>query len=326
MFGKMLAGLLAAACALSAGTAEARMEKITVHGAALEGNLEGNSADRSVMVYLPADYDTNSAKRYPVIYFLHGFSLTDQGYANFVDYADAMKDQDMILVMHDSFTRNKGSMYSASPATGDFEAFVAQDLVAYVDAHFRTIAERDSRGLAGHSMGGYGTLRIAMKYPEMFSSIYAMSACCLSPRTWGAEELAKLAAMSAEDMQKAGFGESAALASLAAWAPSPTGPRFFDGAVTDGKVDVLTQARTYAGSPVVMLPQYVRGLKSMEAIGIEIGTKDGLIADNRQMHAELERFGVAHGYEEHGGDHVNMLKERTRTHMLPFFARHLDKE
>ena len=326
MFWKTLAGLVAAAMALAAGTAEARVEKITVHGSSLEGSWEGNSADRSVTVYLPADYDTAAEKHYPVIYFLHGFFLTDQGYADFVDYEDAMKDQDMILVMHDSFTRQKGSMYSASPATGDFEAFVAKDLVAYIDSHYRTIPERDSRGLGGHSMGGYGTLRIGMKYADVFSSIYAMSACCLNPRTLSAEEVEKYAAMSAEDMEKAGFGDAASLASLTAWAPSPEAPHYFDHGVTDGKVDVLLQARTYAGSPVVMLPQYVRGLKSMEAIGLEIGTEDGLISDNRLMHSELERFGVPHSYEEHGGDHVSKLKERTRTKMLPFFAEHLDKE
>jgi S-formylglutathione hydrolase FrmB len=70
-------------------------------------------------------------------------------------------------------------MYSSSVTIGDWESFIADDLVSYVDSHYRTIANRDSRGLGGHSMGGYGTIRIGMKRPDVFSSMYIMSACCL---------------------------------------------------------------------------------------------------------------------------------------------------
>ena len=73
-------------------------------------------------------------------------------------------------------------MYSSSVTTGDFERFVARDVVAYIDAHYRTIPERASRGLVGHSMGGYGATRIGMKHADVFGSLYIMSPCCLSPR------------------------------------------------------------------------------------------------------------------------------------------------
>lgn len=66
---------------------------------------------------------------------------------------------EMIIVMPDAFTRWHGSMYSNSVNTGDWETFIARDLVWYIDTHYRTIPLRASRGL-GHSMGGYGTLRI----------------------------------------------------------------------------------------------------------------------------------------------------------------------
>ena len=77
----------------------------------------------------------------------------------------------MILVLPDAFTVYSGSMFSNSPTTGDWEAFVADDLVAYIDGHYRTIADRSARGLAGHSMGGYGTVRIGMKHPEAFCAL-----------------------------------------------------------------------------------------------------------------------------------------------------------
>ena len=73
-----------------------------------------------------------------------------------IEGAFAQGAQDMIIVLPDSKTFHNGSMYSSSVTTGDFERFIAHDLVAYIDAHYRTIPERKSRGLAGHSMGGYG--------------------------------------------------------------------------------------------------------------------------------------------------------------------------
>jgi S-formylglutathione hydrolase FrmB len=87
--------------------------------------------------------------------------------------------KEMIIVNPDAYTIYNGSMYSSSITIGDWESFIADDLVSYVDSHYRTIANRASRGLGGHSMGGYGTIRIGMKRPDVFSSLYIMSACCL---------------------------------------------------------------------------------------------------------------------------------------------------
>src|SRR5881392_635548 len=89
---------------------------------------------------------------------------------------------EMIVVVPDSKTLHNGSMYSSSVTTGDFERYISHDVVAYIDSHYRTIASRKSRGLVGHSMGGYGASRIGMKHPDVFGSLYIMSPCCLSPR------------------------------------------------------------------------------------------------------------------------------------------------
>jgi enterochelin esterase-like enzyme len=85
-----------------------------------------------------------------------------------------------IVVMPDTSTSHKTSMYSSSTATGNWERFIAEDLVTYIDAHYRTLAKPINRGLAGQSMGAYGVLRIGMKRPGVFSSLYMMSACCLA--------------------------------------------------------------------------------------------------------------------------------------------------
>ena len=168
------------------------VEHIKVHGKSLEGNLEGDSPDRDVFVYLPPSYAANKSKRYPVAYLLHGYGLTADRWMPFTAMQEtsdkliasgAMKE--MILVNPDAFTKYSGSMYSSSATIGDWETFIAEDLVSYIDGHYRTIPNRMSRGLGGHSMGGYGTIRIGMKRPDVFSSMYIMSACCLSNNPGG---------------------------------------------------------------------------------------------------------------------------------------------
>jgi len=167
-------------------TLKGTVEHIKVHGKSLEGNLEGDSPDRDVFIYLPPGYAANSTQRYPVVYMLHGYGLTAERWMPFTRMADAADKniaagimKGMILVNPDAFTRYNGSMYSSSPTIGDWETFIAEDLVSYIDSHYRTIPDRMSRGLGGHSMGGYGTVRIGMKRPDVFSSMYIMSACCL---------------------------------------------------------------------------------------------------------------------------------------------------
>src|SRR5207244_13041156 len=115
--------------------------------------------------------------------------------------------------------------------TGDFERFVAYDVVAYIDAHYRTIAKRTSRGLVGHSMGGYGASRIGMKHSDVFGRLYIMSPCCMSARAAGPvhaeNENALAGVQTAEDSAKLTFGLRAQLASAAAWSPNPNNPPLY---------------------------------------------------------------------------------------------------
>src|SRR5262245_58014940 len=154
------------------GAKPVTVDRIKVHGPALEGNLEGNAADREVFVFLPPGYGKDATKRYPVVYALHGYSIGAEQWTHeihvpqTIEAAFAQGAGEMIVVLPDSKTAHNGSMYSSSVTTGDFERFVARDLVAYVDSHYRTIPERASRGLVGHSMGGYGASRIGMKHAD----------------------------------------------------------------------------------------------------------------------------------------------------------------
>src|SRR5271156_3374815 len=175
------------------GAKPVTVEHIKIHGAALEGNLEGDAVDRDVLIFLPPSYARNKRRRYPVVYALHGYSIGAEQWSHeihvpqTIEGAFAQGAKEMIVVLPDSKTLHNGSMYSSSVTTGDFEKFIAHDVVAYIDAHYRTIPQRMSRGLVGHSMGGYGASRIGMKHPDIFGSLYIMSPCCMSARAAGPE-------------------------------------------------------------------------------------------------------------------------------------------
>lgn len=83
--------------------------------------------------------------------------------------------QEMIVVMPNANHSLGGSWYHNSPLTGNWEDYVVQDVVAYVDHHFDTLATAAARAVAGHGMGGLGALEIALKHPDVFQTVYALS-------------------------------------------------------------------------------------------------------------------------------------------------------
>jgi enterochelin esterase-like enzyme len=306
------------------------VEHVKVHAASLEGNLEGEPVERNVIVVLPPSYAKAKARRYPVLYFLHGFALTDQSFFDFMRLPEAVDDaakqgREFIMVVPDSDTKLGGTMYSNSPVTGDAEAYIARDVVKYVDGHYRTLAKRESRGLVGHSMGGYGTWKIAMRFPELWSSVYAMSACCMSPRTTTVEAARTLAAIPYDKAPGESFGAKASLASIAAWSPNPKNPPYYMdfGVKPDGSLDTLAVAKWANNSPLAMAASHLPQLKSFKAIASDGGDKDGLTKDAAIMHEQLDQFGVSNSFEVYPGDHTNRIVERFKTKVLPFFAQNL---
>lgn len=316
------------------------VERIKVRGKTLEGNLSGDSADRYVSVYLPASYKTNPKRRFPVVYFLHGYTDSDAKFYGFskhwmtlpplLDSVFARGNaKEMIVVTPNAYTRFQGSMYSNSITTGNWEDFIAKELVSYIDSRYRTIPQAASRGLSGHSMGGYGAIRIGQKYPDVFSSIYLLSPCCLAPQT-NTPQLtpAYLRADSITTMvefEKADFGTKAAFASAAAWSPNPERPPFFvDLPVMDGKLQPEVLAKWNANRPLATLDQNIYNLKKLKAIAFDAGTRDQSIAASiRVLHAELNKYGLKHSFEIYDGDHVNRVADRIEQKMLLFFSQHL---
>jgi S-formylglutathione hydrolase len=319
------------------------VERIKVHGKSLEGNLDGDSPDRDVSIYLPPGYKTEKNRRYPVVYMLHGFTDDDarwfgavKHWINLPEVLDQAfaggNSREMIVVMPNAFTRFKGSMYSNSVTVGDWETFIAKELVGYIDSRYRTLPQAASRGLAGHSMGGYGALRLGMKSQNVFSSIYALSPCCMDAGRGNPamkEMMKKIEAIRTDEEVKAqSFFGLAMLASAAAWSPNPKNPPFFiDLPFRDGEVVPEVLARQQANATLVMIHQYIPVLKRLKAIGIDAGTKDtGISAATKDLDKILTDYGIEHFYESYDGDHLNRIAERIQTKTLPFFSTNLSFE
>ena len=311
-----------------------KVERLKIHAPALEGNLEGDSVDRDVIVFLPPGYAANKSRRYPVVYALHGYSIGAEQWTKeiqvpqTIEGAFAMGAQEMIVVLPDSKTIHNGSMYSSSVTTGDFERYIARDVVAYIDAHYRTIPQRTSRGLVGHSMGGYGATRIGMKHTDVFGSLYIMSPCCLAPRPAGPAnpEMEKIlaAVKTPADSATLPFMLRAQLATAAAWSPNPNKPPLYlDLPTQDGVIQPDVLAKWAANSPLAFVDQYINDLRQYRGIAIDVGDKDGLRDGAAKLHEVLDNYGIANTFEVYPGTHTSAVADRFQNHVLPFFSKNL---
>ncbi len=161
----------------------------------LEGNLLGDPATRDVLVYLPPSYDTAPDRHYPAIYVLHGYVVDHRAYVGHLNTTmQALTGMDLgidlgsivpellangrmgeaIIVLPDCLNIYGGTIYERSEVTGDYRDFVARDLVGYMDAQYRTIPDREHRGITGHSSGAYGAISLAIEYPHVFGSVAAL--------------------------------------------------------------------------------------------------------------------------------------------------------
>lgn len=325
-----------------------RIERVKVHGASLVGNLMGETDSPEVSIYLPPSYGKNPNRRYPVVYFLHGYNGADTQYlrdpgpryaATAIETAfSSGSAQEMIIVIPNCMNGYGGCMYSNSPVTGNWEDFIADDLVKYVDQNYRTIATRESRGIAGQSMGGYGSLRIAMKRPDVFASLWSMAPCCLNQGDPATNPIGQPAAMDAiktmEDLRKhqakvKASGRSdhnvlVAFASAAAWSPNPDKPPFyFDLPMKDGVIVPEVAARYGANSPLALVSQFAPNLRKYNAIALDVGKDDSLLPSIQEFDARLKQLKVPHSFTVRDGDHGSHVVSQFGTKMLPFFSQHL---
>jgi S-formylglutathione hydrolase FrmB len=314
----------------------------TVHAVALEHNLYKNSPNRPMLVYLPPSYSSATTKRYPVVYLLHGFGTDDEFWVTFGHIKPAMDSlvaagavREMILVMPNANNVFGGSFYTNSASTGNWDDFIANELVAYIDQKYRTLARPQSRGLGGHSMGGYGTFAVGLRHAgDVYGALYAMSACCTQvSRGVGRSGIwdTVAAVRSVAEGSRLPFLPKVYLAMSAAFSPDPSAPPLFVTLPYVRRDDRLVMneaafARWVAHAPLDMIPSHASALKRLRGVMFDVGLSDQLVptAALAAIDSALTRADVTHTFETYDGDHVNRVAVRLATRVLPFFSRTLD--
>lgn len=321
----------------------------TIPAPSLERNLVGEPAKRDIFVYLPPSYgDPN--KRFPVVYYLPGYG--DSGMIGF-NLPDSMnkliesgKAGEMIVVVAGGTSKFGGSFYVNSPVTGNWEDYIVQDVVGFVDSHYRTLAQAESRGITGHSMGGFGALNIAMHHPNVFGAVYSMSPGLFDEngleesQMFRSESLIgsfikyqfQLAGLPLEEAKEKLFlpPDQFTLSYGAAFAPNPDRhPPYFDYPFTEADGQLVRDDAIWKkwesgfGGIVDETMQYQDNLLQLRGIVVDYGNYDeyGWIPKGCVYFGEqLSAAGIPVKVEEYHGSHQSELGVRIRDYMFPFFS------
>lgn len=301
--------------------------------AALRGNRLGDPSRRAIPVYLPPGYDAATDRRYPVIYWLHGFGgigLAGVNRGLWVPSLPELMDRVIregapaaILVMPNGATRYGGSQYLNSSATGQYEDYVVHDLVAYIDHRYRTKPDAAHRGVVGKSSGGYGALVLAMRNPEIFGGVASHSGdmyfeSAYKPFFWKAvQEINKRGGLSQflrafDAMPKKHRDSVEALmlmvAMAMAYSPNPDGSYELPVDLTTGQMNDAVWNRWLQWDPVYMVERYADALRKMRLVYIECGTKDewNLQFGARILHQRMTALDITHEHQEFDDDHSSI--------------------
>ncbi|HTP07549.1 MAG TPA: alpha/beta hydrolase [Anaerolineae bacterium] len=326
------------------------LNSVKIPAPSLADNLVGEAAEREIMIYLPPAYGATD-QHFPAVYYLPGYGdynmigFTLPGDLN--SLIDQSKVKDMIVVVANGVSEMGGSFYANSPVTGNWEDFIAQDVVDYVDSHFRTLAQPESRGITGHSMGGFGALNIAMHRPDVFGAVYSMSPGLFDEdglresQMFSSDRLiesfidyeSKLAALPPDEAQHKMFSlmpQQFALSYGYAFAPNPDRqPPYYDypfNKVNDELVrdDAVWQKwESGFGGIAEEAQQYKDNWLKLKGIVVDYGEYDeyawipkGCVYFGEQLTAA----GIPVKVESFKGSHQSDLGERIRDYMFPFFS------
>lgn len=215
-------------------------------------------------IILPADHDS-AARRYPVLYLLHGLT------GHYVDWESRTHLDDYVagLPLIVAMPEGDDSWYtnSATNPQEKWEDYIVKDFIPYVDSHFRTIQTRHARAIAGLSMGGYGAMKLALKYPGMFVFAGSMS---------GALNVAN----DTHPFNVATFNEQVE------------------------KIYGPMGSSTHAENDPFALAAKVKDPSSLPYLWLACGTEDHLVETNHEFINLLVKQKIPHFYEESAGAHT----------------------
>ncbi len=316
------AALLAVGIMVWSATANAqsgRIETGEMTSGAVATNLFGDPGKRSYQVYLPPSYGRGT-NRYPVIYVLHGYYGDEAELLDLVRASlDALIAQrqigELIAVFPNAANRLNGSFYLGSSAIGDYETYLTQDLVRTIDERYRTLSARESRGVTGYSMGGWGAMHLALKFPEVFSVVVAEGGFydAIGPFVDGiSRQLASQAPTTLAQFDALDFPLNACVALFAGLAPNPTRAGLFTDfpyELVNGQVVAMEAVRQRAVEGDIQhgdLGRYLQGTARMRGIKVVHGTADAVIpvGEARRFTNALATAGVDFEYQQHSGGHV----------------------
>ncbi len=307
----------------------------------LKNNPLGDKHIRDLYVYLPPDYESESNKKFPVVYNLTGFTgrgkmlLNDSAFApNFAERMDRLisenKIKPMIAVMPDCFTYYGGSQYINSSATGDYEDYLINEIVPFVDENFRTINDKNSRAVMGKSSGGYGSLIMAMRHSDVFGLACSTSGDCYFdycylpdvPKAFRAikgEPKRLLEKFWDEEKPKAkdDFAGLNIIGMSACYSPNPDSEIGFDLPFDHetGKLRTEVWEKWREHDPVYLVEKYAENLKSLKLLFIDAGTKDEFFLDTgaKILVEKLKKNSIGHVYEEFNDGHFNISYRYNRS-------------
>jgi len=280
---------------------------------------ESLNSNRNYTIYLPENYYENN-EEYPVVYFLHGFGGNNNTYNAFHSSLNSMMPNgeiiDMIVVSADGSTDTyEGSFYTNSVLNGDYEDYIAYDLVNHVDETYRTLAMREFRGLSGHSMGGYGAFRLGLFHSDIFSSFAAHSGpihleslnnpflinVILIEAFFGAIE------PNNGSMTMMLFGLSSA------FSPNLDNPPWYVDLPIDnsGNIDWDVFSLWQQHDPYLLVDEHINTLLSQN-IYFDCGNQDELqvFPHSEDMHNKLFDLGIPHTYAPYSGTHSSHIYDK----------------
>ncbi len=305
----------------------------------LKNNPLGDKFIRDLYVYLPPDYE--ETKFYPTVYCLTGFTgrgkmfLNDSAFTpNLAERLDKLIGDEaikpMIAVMPDCFTHYGGSQYINSSATGNYEDYLTQEIVPFVDENFSTINDKNSRSVMGKSSGGYGALVMAMRHADKFGLVCSTSGdayfeFCYFPgivegfRAFKGDAKALIEKFWREDARK-GKDDFAALNTIgmsACYSPNENSELGFDLPfdLETGEIREEVWARWLEHDPVRLVEKSVENLKSLKLLYIDAGTRDEFHLDlgAKILCERLKDFDIPHLHEEFDDGHFNISYRQNRS-------------
>jgi S-formylglutathione hydrolase len=321
---------------------------LTIAAPSLAGNLLGVPTQQKVVVYLPPSYTASTSQRYPVVVLLHGINDDPEIWTRSWRLPERLdrliaagKAREMIVVMPNGRANILGSYYVNSPVTGRWEDFITHDIVRHIDRVFRTIATAEARAIGGHSMGGLGALRIGMRHPDIFRTVYALSPCCLDfvedigpgNQAWmdalGFRSLADIDA-AAQRMDIRLFYAIAYVSLAQVISPNPAKPLLADLPVRTVNGELVPNEPTYSlwreFFPVTEVRKYRANLRALTTLAMDYGIDDQFahIPTAAPLFSRvLGELRVPYVLEAYAGNHTNRVAERLEFHILPFLSKAL---